>query len=138
MLREAAPPDGVFYRALETAWRVLPFRFLLETAPESPSCSFVLTVVVSMPLTLFFLEGGSFSSAPSPLSRELLRFGALAPFIPIGSRGERVRIIDIACNHLTVARMMSSPRKRVPQCSLEFQSQKRNQFQYIKRSARSQ
>lgn len=83
--------------AARVARGILPARFLFETTPLPPSCSFVLTFVVSTPLTLFFFIGGSFSSTPSALSRALLRFGNTpAPFIPIGSSGERVSVIDIS------------------------------------------
>lgn len=74
---------------------VIPFRFFLLTAADSPSTSFVLTVLVCAPSSLFFLAGGSFSSTLSPLNRALRRLGRPAPFIPIGSSGERVRTMDI-------------------------------------------
>jgi hypothetical protein len=83
---------------LRSANESIPFLFFLPTALESPSTSFVLIVLVCAS-TRFFFTGGSFSSTLSPLSRALRRLGAPAPFmpfIPIGSSGERVRIMDIA------------------------------------------
>jgi hypothetical protein len=78
----------------------------LVAAAESPSASFVLTVLVCASSLLFFFTGGSFSSTLSPLNRALRRLGALLPFIPIGSKGERVRIMDIAVCFLSRRRKL--------------------------------
>ena len=80
--------------------------FFSPAAPVSPSCSFVLIVVVCAPLPLLFFAGGSSPSAPSCESRALRLFCVPAPFIPIDCNGDRVSTMDIAgprCQKLSSA-----------------------------------
>ena len=74
----------------------LPVRGLLEAAAVlgPPSCVFVLTVCA--PLALLLFAGGSSFSTPSCDKRALRRFCVPAPFIPRGSKGDRVRTIDMS------------------------------------------
>lgn len=75
----------------------LPCRFFLPAALlGSPSCCFVVTVVVEPPWTFAFFAGGSLSPLPSPDSRALRLFPVAPPFIPMFSSGNRFRTMDMS------------------------------------------
>ena len=109
-------PNQLFYLVLNVLTQYACIRGvnLLAAASSALTVTIVLNIrkLVSLLLSIWlfgnrlasgtlvgacivFFAGGSFSSAPSALSRALLRFDA--PFIAIVSSGERESTIDIAC-----------------------------------------